>query len=418
MPAERPSGCRCPACIQGTDHPDKQHHRELRLFLASLSQEQRRLYAAVEANRLGRGGVRIMSQITGLCTETIRSGRRQLVDLLEGRSLKRREPCGGRRLIESKYPGITAALEEMLVDEVAGDPMSEQKWMRSTVKRLRKLLQERGFEIGHSTVWRLLKRMGFAMRMNLRRRRGPCKDPARRDEQFAYIASQRKVFQEARLPVISVDTKKKELIGNFRNNGRAWCRRPPEVDEHDFPSAAECRAVPYGVYDLARNRGYVVVGTSHDTPEFAVNTISRWWREESRVAYQAADRLLILADGGGANGCRSRGWLLSLQRLCDDQKLTVTVCHYPTGCSKWNPVERRLFSYISINWAGKPLRTLGVMLGYIRGTTTSTGLAVKAHLDEETYRKGQKISREELDRLRLKRHEVCPDWNYTISPRR
>jgi hypothetical protein len=258
--------------------------------------------------------------------------------------------------------------------------------------------------------------MGFSLRTN-KRKQGVMERCPERDEQFRHIASQRQSFTAACLPIISVDTKKRELIGNFRNHGRAWSREAPEVDEHDFPSQAECSAVPFGVYDTTRNTGYVAVGMSHNTPEFAVSTIVRWWQEEARSAYPKADHVLILADGGGSNGSRSRAWKVNLQEsICNRFRLTVSVSHYPPGCSKWNPVEHRLFSQISRNWEGKPLRTLGIMLGYIRGTTTTTGLAVKAYLDEGIYKKGQKVTREDMRKLNLKPHQVCPNWNYTISP--
>jgi hypothetical protein len=385
-----------------------------------LNHEQRRLYAAVEANRLGRGGVRRVANVTGMCPPTVARGRRELADLLQGKPIKKeRKPIRGRPRIEEQYPAITAALEEMLSDEVAGSPEDEHKWVRTSVAKLAKHLREQGFPVGHNGVWALLKRMGFSLRTNVRRRRGISPDPQQRDEQFRYIASQRKHFIGAGLPVISVDTKKKELIGNFRKPGRAWCRKPPEVNEHDYASQAECLAVPFGVYDVARNKGYVAVGLSHNTPEFAVNSIVRWWDMEGRVAYPRVKELLILADGGGGNGSRSRAWKANVQeKLCDRFGLTVTVCHYPPGCSKWNPVEHRLFSEISKNWEGKPLKTLGIMLGYIRGTTTTTGLTVAACLDEETYKKGQKVTREDMDKLNLNSHTACSGLNYTIKPRR
>jgi hypothetical protein len=388
----------------------------LAVFLATLNHEQRRLYAAVEANRLGRGGVGRVVGLTGMCDATVARGRRDLADLLQGKSLKKEpQPVRGRPRTEEKYPALTAALEEMLSDEVAGSPEGEHKWVRSSARKLAQRLKDRGFSVGHGTVCRLLKRMGFSMRTNVRRRRGITRDPDQRDEQFRYIASQRKIFAEAGLPVVSVDTKKKELIGNFRNPGRAWCRKPPEVNEHDYASQAECLAVPFGVYDVVRNKGYVVVSMSHNTPEFAVTSIARWWQEDGRVAYPRAKAVLILGDGGGGNGSRARAWKLNLQeKLCDRFGLTVTVCHYPPGCSKWNPVEHRLFK----NWEGKPLKTLGIMLGYIRGTTTTTGLAVKARLDEGTYKKGLKVTREEMDSLNLESHTVCSDLNYTLKPRR
>jgi transposase len=323
----------------------------------------------------------------------------------------------GRPRIEEKQPGVVAALERLLADEVAGDPMTEKRWVRVTLSRLSKGLKEQGYEAVEKTVRRLLRQMGFSMKANKRRQiRVHCPE---RDEQFLYIASQRKSPAQAGVPVISVDTKKKELIGNFRNPGRGWCKDAPEVDEHDFPSQAECVATPFGVYDVGRNTGHVTVGLSHNTPEFAVTAIARWWQDEGRVAHGGASRLLILADGGGGNGSRAKAWKVNLQaNLCNRFGLTVTVCHYPPGCSKWNPVEHRLFSEISKNWAGRPLRSLTVMLGYIRGTTTTTGLTVTAHLDEGTYKKGQKVSKEDMKKVNLQPHEVCPALNYTISPSR
>jgi hypothetical protein len=294
--------------------------------------------------------------------------------------------------------------------------MTQDKWVRSSTHKLRDRLREKGHSVGHCTVYRLLKQMGFRLRGN-KKRRGGSRAPGR-DEQFQYIASQRKAFSEAGLPIISVDTKHKELIGNFLNPGKAWCKHAAEVNEHDFTSTAECRAIPFGIYDVLRNEGHVTVGISNDTPEFAVNALAQWWNQDGMVAYPQAPELLIFADCGGTNAYRCKEWKLHLQeKLCDRFGLTVTVCHYPPGCSKWNPIERRLFSQVSINWAGRPLKSLSLMLGYIRGTTTSTGLTVKAYLDVNTYRKGQKVSREEMDRLNLKRHGICPEWNYTLSPR-
>jgi hypothetical protein len=338
--------------------------------------------------------------------------------LLQGQALPKPQRLGGRPLTEVKQPALVAALELMVEDETGGDPMGEQKWVRSSVSKLTRRLKEQGFRVSRSTVWRLLKRMKFSMKTNIRKRRGNKPDSPERDEQFKYIAACRKEFIAAGLPVISVDTKKKELIGEFRNQGRAWCKQAPEVNEHDFPSVAECRAVPFGVYDITKNQGYVAVGVSNNTPKFAVTSLARWWKEKGRVAYPQAEKLLILADGGGGNGSQAKAWKLNLQeQLSDKFGLTVTVCHYPPGCSKYNPVERRLFSQISINWAGRPLKSLAIMLGYIRGTTTTTGLTVTADLDENTYPNGQKVTRQAMEELKLERHEVCPTWNYTISPR-
>lgn len=420
MTDQVPHVCQCPACRAEADHPDKAYHRQVNAFLTTLSRQQRKLFAAVESSRHGRGGDVRASVITGLSEETVRSGRRQMADLVEGRPLKKPVWRAGRPRVEVKNPAIVDALEELLADDVAGDPMGGKRWVRSSLSRLASQLTERGFPVDKKTVWRVLRRLGFSLKFNAKRRKGfGYSTHPERDVQFQYIAAKRKEFAAAGLPVISVDTKKKELIGDFKRPGRTWCRLAPEVNEHDFPSAAVCRAVPMGVYDLVRNEGRVVVGVSNDTPEFAVKAIAGWWREHGRAAHAGAKQLLILADCGGANGARSKGWKQYLQReLCDKDGLSVTVCHYPTGCSKWNPIERRLFSQISINWAGKPLRSLDIMLGYIRGTTTTTGLKVEAELDEGTYRKGDKFDKEEMERLNLKPHDVCPFWNYTLSPRR
>jgi hypothetical protein len=403
--------------LNEADHPDKRYHQQLNAFLSTLNHEQRRLFAAVETNRLGWGGAGLVTKITGMCAQTSARGRRDLDALIRGEPKKKRKPIPGRRRLEQTRPAFVTTLEELLRDEVAGSPTDEQKWIRSSVRKLAARLKERGIIVGRSTVWRQLRRMKYSMKTNVRKRRGITRDPAARDEQFRYIASQRKALSEAGGPIISVDTKKKELIGNFRNPGRSWCKDAPAVDEHDFPSQAECVATPFGVYDVGRNTGYVVVGLSHNTPEFAVTAIARWWQDEGRVTHGAAGRLLILADGGGGNGSRARAWKVNLQeKLCNRFGLTVTVCHYPPGCSKWNPIERRLFSQISKNWEGKPLRSLGIMLGYIRGTTTTTGLRVAAHLDEATYQKGQKISREDMKKVNIQPHAVSPTLNYTISP--
>ena len=419
MPHQHDHPCRCPSCSGDGSHPDEQYHRELNVFLSRLSHEQRRLYAAVESNHLGRGGIRTVVEITGICGPTIARGRRELADLLQGKCIKKeRKPGQGRPRVEEKYPGITAAMEELLCDEVAGNPQDDCKWVRSSVRKIAEQLSRRGFTVCNQTVWALLRRMGFSMRKNVKTRKGLTKDPAQRDEQFEYMRTQRRAFFGAGLPVISVDTKKKELIGTFQSQGRAWCRKPTEVDGYDFASQAECVATPFGVYDMGRNTGYVVVGTSHNTPEFAATTIARWWKEEGRLTHPTADQLLIFADGGGGNGSRSRAWKLNLQeKLCDPFRLTVTVCHYPPGCSKWNPIEYRLFSQISMNWEGKPLTSLSVMLAYIRGTTTTKGLTVTAYLDEGIYRKGQKVTREDMTKVNVKPHPVCPSLNYTISPR-
>jgi len=309
------------------------------------------------------------------------------------------------------------ALEQLVEPETAGDPMSAQKWVRSSLRHLSARLSAAGHAASPPTVGRLLKKLDYSLKAN-RKERETGSDHPERDAQFAHIEEQKQWHRDAQLPIISVDTKKKELVGDFKNGGRDWCQDPEVVKAHDFPSEAVGRAVPYGIYDVQRNQGYVRVGTSADTPQFAVAAIRGWWEQEGRAAFPNASGLLILADAGGSNSCRFRGWKQQLQeQLCDACGLTVTVCHYPTGCSKWNPIEHRLFGPISLNWAGHPLRSWDTLLAYLRGTTTSTGLGVTAELHDRVYQKGQKVADRDFALLNLEPHPVCPQWNYTLRPR-
>lgn len=294
--------------------------------------------------------------------------------------------------------------------------MSEQKWQRSSLRHLMDELSRLGYWLSHTTIARLLKEQKYSLKANVKRLSGSHHPD--REQQFQYIASQRAIFQQAGLPIISVDTKKKELIGNFRNPGQEWSQEATAVNDHDFEQDALGKAVPYGVYDLTQNRGYVYVGQSADTPQFAVEAIVRWWQEIGNNLYPNTDKILILADAGGSNGCRPRLWKQQLQEQFADQLgLEITVCHYPTGASKWNPIEHRLFGPISINWAGKPLRSFEFMLACIRGTSTATGLQVEAFLVEKVYPKGIKVAKEMMQTLQIVWHSVCPRWNYTIMPR-
>ena len=299
--------------------------------------------------------------------------------------------------------------------QTGGDPMGETKFVRPSLRALGMELGAVGVSICPTTVARLLRGQAYSPRINAKRFTGP--DHPDRDRQFVNIREWIDIFTELGLPIISVDGKKKELIGNFKNAGATWRRQPEEVNVYDFASDAECRATPYGIYDLLAGRGHVCVGTSSDTPAFAVEAIGSWWSRFGCKRYRGADELLILADGGGSNGHRPRLWKARLQeRVADRYGLHVTVCHYPTGASKWNPVEHRLFGPVSINWAGQPLRSLETMLGWVRGTEVG-GVGVTASLDQSTYPTKVKVTREEMQRLDLERHEVCPDWNYTIGPR-
>jgi hypothetical protein len=308
-------------------------------------------------------------------------------------------------------------LEALVEPETAGDPQSDQKWLRSSLRTVSRSLKELGHAASPPTVGRLLRKLDYALRVNVKREAG--KQHPDRSEQFEYLQAQKQAFLAAGQPVISVDTKKKELIGNFRNEGRAWCQEAEAVNVHDFRQDALGRAVPYGIYDLQQNRGSVYVGEAADTPQFAVEAIACWWQEEGEAAYPEAEGLLILADSGGSNGCQPRAWKKYVQEALSDRfGLAVTVCHYPTGCSKWNPIEHRLFGPISLNWAGKPLRSWETLLGYIRGTRTSTGLTVRARRLRGVYAPGEKVSKEAMKGLKLERHHVCARWNYTLHPRR
>jgi hypothetical protein len=304
----------------------------------------------------------------------------------------------------------------LLREETAGDPTHGQKWVRHSVRYLSEALQRLGYAVSPMTVHRLLGELDYALKANRKRFTGPAHPD--RDRQFAYIASQRHRFAILDYPVISVDTKKKELIGNFQNAGRTWCRQAETVNAHDFRDDALAQAVPYGLYDPRRDRGWVYVGLSADTAAFAVDAIACWWQGPGRRVYPDADELLLLCDAGGSNSYRIRLWKQQIQeKLADRWRLWVTVCHYPRGASKWNPVEHRLFSHISRNWAGKPLRSLETLVACIRGTKTESGWPVQAVLLEGTYAHGIHVPDEEVQTWRLTRHPICPQWNYTIKPR-
>lgn len=411
-----PHRCQCVACHKAPNAFSRLH-AQMNWFMSKLDKDQRRWYAGVESTRIGKAGARMFALITGLSAPTIRRGRKQVSDYSEGLSEVNQGRRRGRRPIRALYPDIEPVLTGLLGDEVAGDPMSDKQWVRRSSRQLSMELKEKGYQVSHRVVCDLLKSMGFSMRVNVKKRATTAHAPSR-DAQFEYIAARRKAFLSAMLPVISIDTKKKELIGNFMAKGRSWCKTSIEVNDYCYASMAECVAVPYGVYDLTKNLGYVYVGKFVDTPEFAASAVGKWWTDWGRPGYPGKSELLILADGGGSNGCRSRAWKKQVQtRLCDELGLTVTVCHYPPNCSKYNPIERRLFSQISANWAGKPLLNLEVMLAYIRGTRTKTGLTVEASLWEGEFKKGEAVSKKKLSQLALRPHDVCPTWNYNIVPR-
>ncbi|MFC1642918.1 ISAzo13 family transposase [Myxococcota bacterium] len=306
-----------------------------------------------------------------------------------------------------------------MASATAGDPITGLKWTRKTTVRVSRELAKSGIDVCARTVARVLDDLDYSLRVNHKKlsTRGSARTRSQRDEQFLYIESLRESFVRKGLPVISVDTKKKELIGCFKNPGAAWGRVPTEVSDHDFRSQASAIAVPYGVFDIVANCGHVFVGTSYDTPAFAVASVARWWTTEGSIRYPAANRLLILADNGGSNGARCRAWKYELQgKLCDRHQVEVTVCHDPPGASNWNPIERRLFSHISRNWAAEPLVSLEKMLKFIRTTKTQAGLRVRATLVKTNYPKGMKPSAQQMADLNFVAHTTQPAWNYTMAP--
>jgi hypothetical protein len=303
--------------------------------------------------------------------------------------------------------------------ETAGHPISGLKWTRKTTEKISSELESIGIIVSANTVCRLLKQMGFSLKVNCKKIESGISnppDPKKRDQQFGYIAYLREKFTKRQLPVISVDTKKKELIGNFKNWGDSWQESPIEVKDHDFPSDAKGKAIPYGIYDTQKNIGTVFLGVTRDTPSFAVDSIETWWKTEGKANYPDVKELLILADSGGSNSCRSRVWKYKIQKnICNRYGLSIRVSHYPPGSSKWNPIEHRLFSEVSKNWAGRPLDSYETVLKYIRTTKTSTGLKVKAHFVRKNYKTGEKVSNKQMDQIAIK-NGLLPEWNYILHP--
>jgi hypothetical protein len=397
----------------------RQEKRWLRVF-GTLNEFQARLFAADKSLDIGRGGISRVSALTSLSRTTITKAIEELgsggklVNPGDGRT---RRVGGGRKKIEEVDPEVSKLLEKILKETTAGDPMSLLRWTSKSTRTIADELTRLGHPVTWMTVSRCLDDMGFSLQANRKAKEGP--QHANRDAQFRYINRQVKAVLGKGDPVISVDAKKKELVGPFKNAGRTWRPKgkPQEVNTKDFPSLARGKALPYGVYDSGKNRAVVNVGITHDTAEFAVESIRRWWKLDGKQTYPAANRLLVCADAGGSNGNRLRAWKLNLQYLADQIKIPITVCHYPPGTSKWNKIEHRLFSFISLNWKGEPLINYETVVNLIGGTKTRTGLKVKAVLDTNDYEIGLKVSDEQLEEIRMRRHRVHPAWNYTISPR-
>ena len=383
------------------------------LFASLLDERQRRLFAGLESLKCGWGGDRRIATLLGIDPSTVAAGRRQLVD--RDVEVDRVRRAGGGRTPTEKTPEVLARIQALMTHETAGDPVSGLKWTHRTTAKLAHELRGLGIHVCPQTVARLLKAMGYSLRVNHKKLAGA--SHPNRDQQFRYITELRERCAADSIPVISVDTKKKELVGAFRNPGAKWDRSPELVNDHDFPSDAEGLAIPYGIYDPRANAGTVFVGRTADTPAFAVDCIEKWWRTEGRKHYPQAQTLQILADGGGSNSSTARAWKFNLQhRLCNRHGLRVTVAHYPPATSKWNPIEHRLFCEISKNWAGRPLDSYETILKYLRTTRTSTGLRVRAHLVRKTYKTGVKVTDAQMQELRITPNSVMPKWNYTIEP--
>ena len=370
----------------------------------------------MEAKSLGHGGVSVMSRISGLARSTIYRGLSDIRDKVRIAPGRVRRPGGGRKSKITQHAGLLPALKKLVAASTRGDPMGPLLWTSLSLRSVAEELTRQGYPISPRVAGELLRQIGYRLQANSKTKEG--RQHIDRDAQFQYINDQAAACLVAGEPVISVDTKKKELVGNFKNAGRTWRPQgePDLVNVHDFIDPKLARAVPYGVYDITNNLGWVSVGTDHDTASFAVQAIRRWWKTMGKKRHPEATKLMISADGGGSNGHRVRLWKIELQKLADELKLPITVCHLPPGTSKWNKIEHRLFSFISINWRGKPLRSYRTIVELIAATTTDAGLKVRAELDENKYPKGVKVSDAQLAAVRISPHAFHGDWNYTISP--
>ena len=382
-----------------------------------LTERSRRVWAAAEAETIGPHGNAIVAEATGISRTTITKARVESPEAADPTSAWQRQPGGGRKPLVESDPTLLADLDQLIDPSTRGDPESPLRWTCKSTYRLAEALQQQGHPISQRTVYRLLIDLGYSLQSNRKMEEGA--EHPDRDAQFQFINRQVRGCQRRGQPVISVDTKKKENIGNFSNDGQEWepHQRPRRTKTHDFRAEEEPKAAPYGVYDPTRNKGWVNVGISHDTAQFAVASLRGWWRKMGRERYPAAKTLLITADAGGSNGYRTRLWKVELQSLADDIGLAITVCHFPPGTSKWNKIEHRLFSFISKNWRGQPLDGLATIVNLISHTTTKGGLYGEASLDYASYEKGIEVTDVEMEKLQLKRDKFHGEWNYSLIPR-
>jgi transposase len=395
--------------------------KKFRTLSSMMNEKLKRRWAACEALALGRGGLSAVAAATGMSRATIRKGIREVEqnfgDLASRISGERiREAGAGRPQLATQDPGLVLALKRLIEPATRGEPTSPLLWTSKSTRRLAQQLQEQGHQVSYRSVARLLQELGYSLQANRKTREG--KQHPDRDAQFEYINKKVRSFQRRGQPVISVDAKKRELLGDFKQNGREWQPQgqPEEVRTHDFKDKELGVGIPYGVYDPTQNNGWVSVGIDHNTAEFAGATIRRWWRRMGSLTYSQATELLITADGGGSNGIRARLWKVCVQQLANALGLKITVCHFPPGTSKWNKIEHRMFCHITENWRGRPLVSQAVIVNLIANTTTTSGLTIKAELDKNSYDLGIKVSDEELAEVNMIRHSFHGEWNYTIAP--
>lgn len=391
--------------------------KKYRALAPALNERSRRLWAATEARVIGHGGIAQVERATGISRSTIKRGLEELEAAEPPLGPNRvRRPGGGRKRAVHKDPTLRAELDALVEPTTAGAPDSPLRWTSKSVRHLAEELQAMGHEVSYRLVAELLHQVGYSLQANRKTREGAAHPD--RDAQFKYLNELVRTRQEQGAPVISVDTKKKELVGDFKNPGREWRPKgePEPVRVHDFVIPDEGKAIPYGIYDLTRNEGWVSIGIDHDTASFAVHALERWWEVMGQSVYPEATSLLVTADGGGSNGARLRLWKWELQQFANRSRLSITVCHLPPGTSKWNKIEHRLFSHIAMNWRGKPLVSLAVIVSLIGATTSRSGLRVRTEIDSGTYPTGLKISDAQMAVLNIVRHRFHGNWNYTIHP--
>ncbi|HEV3143520.1 MAG TPA: ISAzo13 family transposase [Gemmataceae bacterium] len=387
-----------------------------------MDERMRRRWAASEARALGWGGIALVARVTGLSPVTIRQGLAELKAMgtdpaaETAGSQRVRRPGGGRKRLSQADRTLRQDLEALVDPATRGDPQSPLRWTCKSTRNLAAALADKGHAVSHQTVARLLQELDYSLQVNRKTKEGASHRD--RNAQFEYIAKQVRSFQRRGQPVVSVDTKKKELVGDFKNGGQEWQPEgePEAVRCKDFKDKQLGKVAPYGVYDLTTNEGWVSVGIDHDTAQFATETLRRWWKNMGRLVYPKATELLVTADGGGSNGSRTRLWKVSLQRLANEIGVRISVCHFPPGTSKWNKIEHRMFCHITENWRGRPLVSRAVIVNLIGSTKTAAGLRIQAELDTNSYETGIKVSDEELAAVKIKKHRFHGDWNYTIIP--